>query len=225
MKRRAATAPKAKAEAKAQAKAVVAPGQNEAPPTHTDVRIAGDPLGSNPPGTTRATLQPAAALSIQQPPVVASDDVVATQSSASQPPNASHGASASSGIDTSMPVAPENDATLRMSLAHWGRMYSTPPSIASLAPPGFVLSVDVPGCRWRGTDAQGCYIPQVSFGPKSGRTRREALEIMLDCQWSASGHSRPATAYLSQVDPTSYGSFFDVAEEQPRSYKRPRTNL
>ena len=118
-------------------------------------------------------------------------------------------------------AGPIDDAPRRPpSLIH-GTMYSTPDLVASLCPPGTSCALDVPGVRWRLVSTG--YLPSysVSFGPRSGISRRVALETALDMLWGSVGLDRPDWAYVAALAPEEWGDCFDHdGPEIPRKYAR-----
>lgn len=103
----------------------------------------------------------------------------------------------------------------------WPAMYSTPDILKVLAPEGVTISLDEPGCRWKATMLDGGMLPSFGFGPRSGRSRREALELCLDEVWSWPGMgTRHSRAFVSEVPADAWRGVLDPRDERPRKYRK-----
>ena len=97
-------------------------------------------------------------------------------------------------------------------------LFRTPvEALEGLSPPGVRLSIDQNSCRWRGR-FNGVDLPSVSFGPKSGNSRRQSLELMLEQAWIHTGAARPAHPRVDDVDPAAWDGVLDDREEKPKKY-------
>ena len=127
-------------------------------------------------------------------------------------------------VAASLEPAPLPSTELAPSRAPHVRMYSTPMLLRELSPPGFTISLDVPGLRWRCRCPDGVTLPSQGFGPTMGTDRKRSLNVMLDVAWATHGGERPPTSRLESIPADRWGGVLDDREEVPRRYNR-RTHL
>lgn len=163
-----------------------------------------------PPPVVQADMPPAPA---SPPGVLALEDAGAVAERA-----ASRRRSAEAASSSSQAAAPQPGEHLPRE--RWPAMYTTPEILKELAPAGIVISLDEAGCRWKAKDPDVGVLPSYGFGPRSGRTRREALEMCLDEVWAMTSATRPANAYVSDVPPALWRGTLDPREERPRKYRK-----
>lgn len=156
---------------------------------------------------------PKAAPSLTPPDVVEShaEDAATPLPSAPQAPLARQ-------VPTKAPQArepPADEAATMEPVIH------TPQTLKDLAPsaPGSGLSLDTLALQFRGR-AAGTTMPSVSFGPHSGRTRRQALDEILDAMWTAAGLVRPDWTDLNKLDDATLNDILDEPVPPPKRYKR-----
>ena len=102
------------------------------------------------------------------------------------------------------------------------RMYSTPQLLKQLSPPGCTVTIDIPACRWSAR-YNGEILPTIGFGPHSGMSRAEALDILLAHVWSMHPGARPDTATVEAIPAEAWDGLLDERLEQPRKYVKRTT--
>ena len=99
--------------------------------------------------------------------------------------------------------------------------YPSPNVFKRLIPglPRYALMLDSRACRFRGK-ANREVLPSIGFGPRTGRSRRRALQLMLDVIWTEAGVPQPEGKTIDAIPTADWGDLLDDRVEAPFETRR-----
>ena len=124
----------------------------------------------------------------------------------------------SASADAPPPSAP-SDAPPSAPPLDRSRVYTTPELVQRLLPQdgSCKLAMDQVALRWRFA-VRGVNLPSIGFGPRSGLTRAESLDLAVEQIWIQHGSPRPAWARVDTIPWDAWQGVLDARVEVARRH-------